>query len=264
MIALLEAGVSRLKYLRMRRAVAPLERQLEKEIAAAFRSQGTAFARAYNQARDSFREAAGPDAITQLFDIIAMGTRDLLAGPIESAGAKALEASGKQQTAEFGVQVAFGLKNPRAVEWLRQHAAERVADINDTTRKEIAGIVTRGIEADQTYDQIAKEIGDRFGEFGQTKQQAHIQTRAHLVAVTEIGDAYERGNRFVVDEIEAQGIDIEKHWRNSGDGRVSAGCLANSADGWIPLNQPHTSGHQEPLRFPGCRCWEEYRRKASQ
>lgn len=260
MIELLEGKLSLLKFLRMRRAVVPLERRLEKQVGTAFRAQGKAFVAEYGRNRARFQEADANDFL-HLFDIVSTATRDLFAGPIEDACARALEASGKQRTSEFGIKVAFGLANPRAEAWLKKHAASRVTMIDSTTRDEIKSIVTRGLEGGKTYDEIAKEIAGRFDEFGQTKAQAHIDTRAHLVAVTEIGDAYEKGNRLVVDEIAAQGIDIEKHWRNSGDGRVSQGCLTNSADGWIPLNQAHTSGHQEPLRFPGCRCWEEYRRK---
>ena len=60
------------------------------------------------------------------------------------------------------------------------------------------------------------------------------------------------------------GLDVEKHWSTMGDDKVSDECLLNEQDGedgWIPLEQAHTSGHMHPLRFPGCRCDELYRVK---
>ena len=57
------------------------------------------------------------------------------------------------------------------------------------------------------------------------------------------------------------GIEMEKQWSSMKDDKVSDGCNANELDGWIPISQPHSSGDMHPLRFPGCRCDELYRRK---
>jgi len=54
------------------------------------------------------------------------------------------------------------------------------------------------------------------------------------------------------------GITMVKKWMNSQDDRVSDGCLENTADGFIPIDEYHTSGDQQPPRFPGCRCYEIY------
>ena len=35
---------------------------------------------------------------------------------------------------------------------------------------------------------------------------------------------------------------------------ASDGCDENAAAGWLPLAAAFPSGHQRPLRFPGCRC----------
>jgi predicted ABC-type ATPase len=57
---------------------------------------------------------------------------------------------------------------------------------------------------------------------------------------------------------------MEKKWSTTGDNRVSELCLVNEDESWIGINQPHASGHMMPLRFPGCRCAELYRRKKDQ
>jgi hypothetical protein len=91
--------------------------------------------------------------------------------------------------------------------------------------------------------------------------QQHIDSRAHLVAVTETGNAYAEGQLEVAQELAAAGIEMEKAWITVGDDRVTEGCRENEAAGWIGLDDPFPSGHQRPLRFPGCRCDLLTRRK---
>jgi hypothetical protein len=55
---------------------------------------------------------------------------------------------------------------------------------------------------------------------------------------------------------------MEKRWLTVGDDRVSDGCKDNQRAGWIALNDAFPSGDDRPLRFPGCRCVVQYRRKA--
>lgn len=69
------------------------------------------------------------------------------------------------------------------------------------------------------------------------------------MAITEIRDAYETSL-----VLEDHGWELEKHWNNMGDARVSDGCLMNTDTGWIDNNQSFPSGHIYSPRFPGCRC----------
>lgn len=63
------------------------------------------------------------------------------------------------------------------------------------------------------------------------------------------------------------GLEMEKSWLTVGDSRVSEGCAANAAAGWIGLEEEFPSDgtydRQRPPRFPGCRCDILYRRKGS-
>ena len=101
---------------------------------------------------------------------------------------------------------------------------------------------------------LSTYIRDRFEEFAVGKPQLHIESRAHLIAVTEVGEAYSAGSLAAGEALEEAGVAMEKSWSTVGDDRVSAGCLGNEDAGWIPLNDDFPSGHQRPLRFPGCRC----------
>jgi len=136
-----------------------------------------------------------------------------------------------------------------------------VTQVNETTRFGIKNVVKKGIKAGDSYDVMAKAITKRYKEFAIGKPQLHIRSRAHLVAITETGNAYEAGAREGAKQADAAGLTMEKSWSDTGDTKVSELCRVNNDESWIPLDQPHASGHDRPLRFPGCRCAELYRRK---
>ena len=146
------------------------------------------------------------------------------------------------------------LPNLRAQEYAKKHAAEAVTQINDTTRKEIARIVSDGVKSGASYNDIAKEIKNKFEEFAVPMPQKHVSNRAVLVAVTELANAYCEGNAQVGNYLQDNGVKMMKAWQTLEDSRVSDGCKENERVGWIPINKEFPSGHMHPPRFPGCRC----------
>jgi uncharacterized protein with gpF-like domain len=147
------------------------------------------------------------------------------------------------------------------VAFLEQYGARQVTRINETTRDEIRRMVTRGVEQGLSYDQVAKDITARFREFSVGMPQRHIESRAHLVAVQEAGEAYEEGNLIVGRDLAAAGIQVEKRWSTVKDSRVSDLCRQNEAVGWLPLDSSFPSGHDRPLGHVACRCTALYQRK---
>jgi hypothetical protein len=159
------------------------------------------------------------------------------------------------------VNFAFDLDNPRAVNWFAQNggSVDYIAGIQGTTADRLKTVITKGLEENKTYDQMARDIKATFNRFNGSKVGI-TNSRARTIAVNEIGNAYEAGNRGFIDElVSVGGVKMEKMWENSHDDDVTPECELNTEDGWIPLNQPHTSGHQQPMRFPRCRCFELYR-----
>lgn len=146
------------------------------------------------------------------------------------------------------------LPNLRARAYAKKHAAEAVTQINDTTRKEIARIVSDGVKSGTSYNDIAKAIKSKFEEFAVPSPQKHIPNRAVLVAVTELANAYCEGNAQVGDYLQSNGVKMMKAWQTLEDDRVSDGCKENEKAGWIPIDKEFPSGHMHPPRFPGCRC----------
>ena len=252
------------------RALAPLEAQCTKALQKAFRRQGRAMARRLETLRDKWpiQEAdmpAGWDDWESLFDQAADETLDDFLAPIQKAAKAALTVGAERAIAEIrlGLELSFSLKNPRAVAYLKAHGAELVAGVNETTKAEIRTLLARATDRGWSYNRLAEALIDRYEEFAVGRPQEHIDSRAHLVAVTETGQAYAEGNWIVAQDLRAGGLEMEKHWSTMRDDRVSDGCRANEAQGWIPADQPHLSGHMHPLRFPGCRCDELYRRKGA-
>ncbi|HRJ42932.1 MAG TPA: phage minor head protein, partial [Caldilineaceae bacterium] len=158
------------------------------------------------------------------------------------------------------VEQAFSLRNPRAVAYLEEHGAKLVTKINEETRSQMRTLVTQAVDEGWSYTRTAKAIREKFDGFAGLKPQKHIRDRATLVAVTEAGQAYEEGSRIVALGLAERGVRMEKYWRTSGDERVSQGCVDNQAAGWIDVAEMFPSGHERPLRFPGCRCTAQYRR----
>lgn len=262
----LAAFVEASRHLAKRRTINRLTRELEKTLAGAFRTQGKLVLRKMASFRDRFtiQESISPKEWSIVFGDVADETLDLFSRPLLLAVQQALKAGGNQMVASFGMSdLFFGLANPGAVRFLGQVGGLHIRNINETTREAIQTLLSTGSEEGWSYDKVAAAIRDRFEEFAIGRPQEHIESRAHLVAVTEIGEAYENAGFIAAGDLRAGGVQMEKMWVTTGDNKVSDGCAQNEAQGWIPYETTHMSGHQHPLRFPGCRCDEIYRRKAA-
>lgn len=240
------------------RALAPIERRCEKRMSRAFRAQGKAFVGKLASQKDRFQEARID--WESLLNQACEETFGQFEQPIEVTAQRALLEGASGLLSDVKAGIAFDLKNPRAVTYLRGYAAQRVTGINQATRNDIARIVTTAVDEGWSYNRTAKAIGDQYAEFAVGRPQQHIDSRAHLVAVTEAAEGYEAGNLVAVQAMQDAGLAMEKSWLTVGDARVSAGCQANQAAGWMPAETPFPSGHQRPPRFPGCRCAGLYRR----
>ncbi len=210
------------------------------------------------------REASPvPDDVwLRLWDDVARQTLGLMLAPIIDINELGLVLGAGALAGALGMdfEKAFSLKNPRAVAYLEQHGAALVTKINDETRSQMRTLLTQAVDEGWSYTRTAKAIKEQFDGFAGLKPQQHIRDRATLVAVTEAGQAYEEGSLIVAKGLGESGIPMQKYWRTSGDERVSQGCKDNQAAGWIGMEELFPSGHERPLRFPGCRCSAKYQR----
>lgn len=254
------------------KTVKAVEARLEKALQRAFRAQGKRFMRHFERRVKkqwttfaSFREAGLvlieglEDELGAVFSAAELETLAVFLKPLSAAVQTALASGGRALIAELDAAISFSLRNPRAVAYLEAHGAELVKGINDTTRSYLQTLVVQAVDEGWSYNRTAQALVERYREFAVGRPQEHIASRAHLIAVTEAGEAYEAGAHQVISTLQEQGLPMEKRWVTMGDDRVSEGCAENEAEGWIPADQQHASGHLHPLRFPGCRCDEEYR-----
>jgi 8-oxo-dGTP pyrophosphatase MutT (NUDIX family) len=77
-----------------------------------------------------------------------------------------------------------------------------------------------------------------------------VDLRADLIALTEVMRAW---NAAQLEVMKAAGI-AYKAWITMRDGKVCAKCLANQAQGAIPIAAPFKSGDLAPPGHPRCRC----------
>jgi len=254
-----------------------LAARLEQDMQKAFREQGRLFvSHLRTQLRRFFaegfdghaafltaplKESLLPSDWLPMWIEVTQKTVRMFAGPIEKAAGKSLELGIQATVSSIGLGLSFDLSNPRAVNYLQEYGVRQVTRINETTREYIQTLITQAVDEGWSYQRTAEALTERFQEFAVGQLQSHIDSRAHLIAVTETGNAYAEGNLLVAQELKAAGLDMEKAWDTVGDGKVSEGCRENEAAGWIKVEQAFPSGHQRPLRFPGCRCDIKFRVK---
>lgn len=270
LIATLDRFLERAAMTQRERILNDPTQQLQRSVSQAFRRQGRLLierSRVLEGARGdgalNLREAWTLDDWLSIFDLVSGETEDFFFEPIQAGIQTALALGARQVIGQIGVDYAFGLQNPRAISYLEQHGYGLISQIDAVTRGNIATIVTNGTSEGWGYNRIAREITSMYSEMAIGKPQLHIASRAHLIAITEMGNAYEEGNLIVVRDLAEAGLRMEKSWLTVGDDRVSDGCQANEDEGWIPTEQAFSSGHQRPLRFPGCRCALLHRRRPS-
>lgn len=200
----------------------------------------------------------------EVWDSVEVATDPKLQEVITKAEVDGFHAGATQFGKAFKGKVpfdfSFNLNNPRAVAWFRANGGslDYIAGIQRTTKAELQTIITDSLEKGESYQELARRIRAKYEQYAQ-KLPGKMMSRSQLIAVTETAVAYEEGNMQFAQGLKEDGVVVEKMWKNSGDDKVSDGCLENTADGWIPIDQPHSSGDDQPPRFPGCRCWEEYR-----
>ena len=242
--------------------LAAAQSKLQKEIAKIFIKQGKLFIEQFDVFQIRFKETITGDELNRLFSNVEAVTNASFVNPLNTAYQTSLFQGANEISTLLGEDIiSFNLSNQRANDWMLDNGAKMITKINETTRFQIKTVVRNGVKDGLSYDKIAEKITKRYKEFAIGKPQLHIRSRAHLVAVTETGNAYEAGAREGAKQANDAGLTMEKKWSTTGDNRVSELCLVNEDESWIGLDQVFASGHDRPLRFPGCRCAALYRRR---
>jgi predicted transcriptional regulator len=235
-------------------ALAPLERKLERATRRWFRAQSVAFrARFARLAR--FYEAALPNDWEGLFDDAAAEVVGPFRTSLVELVTEAMRLGWDRAQATHAVSMGFQVTNPAVSAYLRGAGGERITAIDTTTKDVIRGILSQAADEGWTYQQTAKAITAKYASFGGaplTGAPAHIRTRAQLVAVTELGDAYSAADMALARDLQATGETMMKSVETADD--PCEDCQMNADDGWIPLDDAFSTGDDAPTFHPGCRC----------
>jgi hypothetical protein len=252
--------------------LAPIEAKLEKALQKAFRKEGKLFLENIEPLRGFFpdeqvREAAIPWYTWAMMLAALMSAQEraflLFVAPIDAAVLESLVLGGYSVWAEMAIEPTFTLAaSPGAIEYLQDYGAKLVTKIDETTRGYIKTQVQKALDEGWSYGKTAKMITSRYEDFAVGWPQKHIQSRAHAIAVTEVGNAYSEGQAQVAQYLQFQGLPMEKRWLTAYEPCEKI-CLPNEQAGWIPLDQPFPSGHMRTLGHPVCRCDTLYQRRGA-
>jgi hypothetical protein len=167
-----------------------------------------------------------------------------------------------------------GLTDQQVIDAARAVLGPHVTEVTESTIKGIAESVADALEnqlgVQGAKNAIREKIGLRSDQVERLKKleaegytpeqlakerERMLDDRAELIARDQMNTAMSAGEHELMKEAGARW----KRWSDTGDGKVSDGCKANSAAGWIPIDEPYPSGHQHPTRQPRCRCGQQFR-----
>lgn len=205
-------------------------------------------------------EAASTEGLIHMLAMLMQADETEWAGTLAEVLATVAVEAARSAVKDLQFTGSFDLPTARIEQQIRDHAAELVSGVNQTTRNEIKKILEDAIAERLSYGETAALLRNRFVEFGKLLPQRHIRDRAELIAVTETGNAYVRGQQEIGQSLQDVGIRMEKSWFTAGDERVESECEGNEGEGWIPWDALFSSGHDAPLAHPACRCALQMRR----
>jgi len=136
--------------------------------------------------------------------------------------------------------------NGRATTWAKQRAASLITadgkggELVDATRNLIRSTVEQAVNEGWSTKQLAKALREHY---------AFSPARAEVIARTELAMAESQGN---LEAYIASGVVEKKRWILDPD--PCPVCIANAAQGDIPLLQPFQGGVMTAPQHPNCRC----------
>ena len=215
---------------------------------------------------DAIKQAPGRDSIKGA----------ALAAVSQQKWQKFLQAIYKGIVEDFGEQTLEGLKaaHPNYEKkdevfgsyaqqvdgFIESTTANKVKQINETTRDNIRTEIQKGLDENKSVDEIAENIRDK-------RLEQTIPNRAFTIARTETLTASRYGNRMAAVSSNV----VKKHqWVSSRDARVRDSHKAVDGES-VPLNKRYSNG----LMYPGdpsgsasqiinCRCTEIFETKYSE
>ena len=139
-----------------------------------------------------------------------------------------------------------------AGDWLRNNSLTKLTGgFSDTSVQRLRDAVADAWDKGGSADQIVAAIKETFADFS--------DARAEMIAQTEANDAYVEGRVALAED---EGYE-EKAWEVDSDNPCED-CLANQAQGYIPMDEDFQSGDDAPTAHPRCACNLNFRKGYSE
>jgi hypothetical protein len=149
---------------------------------------------------------------------------------------------GEPASAEIRTAI-FESAHDRARKWAAVHAADLVSEVEETTRDMIRKVISDGLDANLSIDDIADQIEE---------STAFSDERAQLIAKTEVSNANSAGALEGYRAAKDNGLRVLKGWLNGSN--PCPVCLENAAAGFIATEEEFPSGDMAPAAHPHCQC----------
>jgi hypothetical protein len=200
--------------------------------------------------------SAASDAITRTEEGLRKTLLPILAQILATSGQAALDRIPKktrQAADKPHVDIRFDQTNPDAVEWVKEHGAELIKGISDSTRQQVQDAIEAAFEdKDVDLTALAQEIGDIIGD--------DDGSRSDTIARTETMDASNAGQQEGWQQAVEAGLlngDEKQVWIVTDDERLCPIC-EDFADATAALDENFESKSGEeadgPPAHPNCRC----------
>lgn len=144
---------------------------------------------------------------------------------------------------------AFDAKNPKAIQWVKEHALETIDDISETTRDEIRVVIENAFEGEFDVDKMADKIADLIGD----------DARAEMIARTETMRASNEGQKQLWDQATDAGLltgNEKQEWITTPDDKLCPICEPMDGD-QVGLDEKFDVDGDKidgPPAHPNCRC----------
>jgi ABC-type transporter Mla subunit MlaD len=252
--ALLEASTPKgLKHRRHAQHVAPARRRIKRVMAHYFARQGRAvlaevkphlaralllhpIVREASTTGKTFARSLVPASLQPL----SFAATSVEASEYDSVIGDLVKAAAKSLGSAEGADLAGG--------YLRDNSlAKLTGGINATSIDRLQDALADAWDAGGDYNSMVKAVTSTFEDFS--------DRRADLIAQTETADAYNAGRS---ETAAALGYG-EKSWETE-SGDPCPECVANEAQGWIPMDEDFQSGDDAPTAHPNCLCVVNFRK----
>jgi hypothetical protein len=137
----------------------------------------------------------------------------------------------------------FGQVNDRAVAWAKENGGELVSGIEEKTRKDMAMLISAGLQDNIGLDAIADSIANSY---------SFSEDRADLIARDQVARANQQGALEGMRLAQKAGVKLKKEWVPDAD--ACDDCTENGDAGPIDLDDEFPSEDDTAPAHPNCRC----------